>query len=352
MILDRYIVKHIILATAFVVLIVTGLSFLITLLGELKEISGDYHFYQAILYVLMRLPYTIYQFFPMLVLVGGMIGLSMLATHRELIVMRASGFSVLQVVRAVMLAALILVIFATFLGEYVAPRANFAADKRKDNLQNSGQAVATVTGVWVHEGNSFLHIDRVIGVDHLEGVSRYEFDNQHQLIAAYFAKKIDYENKTWQLHDLVKTTFSHDRTVSQVVKNGTWNLTLNPTLLNVGIIIPEEMSLRRLSRYSAHLIENHLQASDFQFEFWKRLFQPLTTFVMILLAIPFVFGSPRTVTMGLRILLGVMVGFAFYMLNALFGQLSVVFQIPPVMAALLPTVLFAVAGYVFLMRVT
>lgn len=351
MIINRYIAKHIVLATLFVILVVAGLSFFITLLGELKEIGiGDYGFKEALLYVVMRLPYTVYQFFPMLVLVGGMIGLSILATHRELIVMRASGFSVFQVVRAVFIAALVLVFFATLLGEWVAPHANFFADKRKDNLQNSGQVVATATGVWMHEGNNFLHIDRVIGLKHLEGVTRYEFNNQHQLLAAYFAKKLDYENKTWQLHDLVKTTFSEDHAVSESVPQGTWNLALNPALLNVGIILPEEMTLRTLWRYAEHLVENHSQASDFQFEFWKRLFQPFTTFVMILLAIPFVFGSPRSVTMGLRILLGVLVGFAFYMLNALFGQLSVVFQLPPFVAAILPTVLFGMVGYFCIVR--
>ncbi len=352
MILDRYIVKHIVFATAFVILVVAGLSFLITLLGELKDIgTGDYHFTQAVIYVFMRLPYMLYQFFPMLVLVGGMVGLSILASHRELIVMRASGFSVMQVVRAVLMAAVILILCATFFGEYVAPRANFMADKKKDSLQNSGQAVATASGVWVHEGNNFFHIDRVIGVDRLEGVTRYEFNDQHQLLASYFAKKIEYKNKTWELQNWVKTTFKNDRTISQMAPTGTWDLTISPTLLNVGIIEPEEMSLRRLWRYASHLIENHLQANDFQFEFWKRMFQPLTTIVMILLAIPFVFGSPRTVTMGLRVLLGVMIGFGFYMINALFGQLSVVFQISPVFAALLPTLVFATAGTFFLLRI-
>jgi lipopolysaccharide export system permease protein len=351
-ILNRYIAKSVMIATLLVVVVVVGLTFFISLLGELKDIGvGDYGFMQAVEHVMLGLPYNVYQLFPMLALVGSVMGLGILSSNRELIVMRASGVSLRQIVIAVTGAALILILIATVLGEYIAPQSKYLADKRKDSAQSFGQAVATTTGVWIHEGNNFLHIDKVYGLEHLEGVTRYEFNNTHQLIAAYHAKRIVYQQGKWQLSDEVKTMFGRDRTVSQSAKTGTWNLTLNPNLLNVGVISPEQMSLPNLIRYSRHLVENKSQASNFLFEFWKRLFQPLMTLIMILLAVPFVFGSPRSVTMGWRIVLGVIIGFIFYMLNALLGQLSVVFQISPMMSALLPVLLFAVVGYVLLLRI-
>ena len=83
---------------------------------------------------------------------------------------------------------------------------------------------------------------------------------------------------------------------------------------------------------------------------WKRIFQPLTTLVMILLAIPFVLGSSRSVTMGWRVLFGIVFGFTFYILNAFLGQFSVVFQLSPLLAAILPTVLFAVLGVILALK--
>jgi len=350
-IINRYIAKTLLIATFFVIVIVASLSFFISLLGELKDIgSGDYGFMQAMKYTLLSLPSTVYQFFPMLVLVGGMMGLGMLSANRELIVIRTSGFSIYKIMTAAMMAAFILILFSLFLGEYIGPHAKFIADKRKDGEQNSGQAVATASGVWMHEGNNFLHIDKVNGVEHLEGVTRYEFDANHKLLTAYYVQYLDYVHGRWLLHDVVKTVFTNDHTVSQKLPTDTWNLSLNPNLLNVGVVSPQEMSLPELLRYSRHLVANKSQASSFQFEFWKRVFQPLMTIVMIMLAIPFVFGSPRSVTMGLRILFGVIVGFTFYILNALFGQFSVVYQVSPFIAALLPTLLFAMVGYIFLLR--
>jgi lipopolysaccharide export system permease protein len=351
-ILYRYITKTIILASAAVILAVLGLSFIIGLLGELRDIgTGDYGFQEAVIHIILRMPHDLYQFFPMLVLLGGVLGLGILSSNHELIVMRASGMSVQKVIRAVLSAALILIVVATLIGEVVAPRAIYIADKRKDSVENGGQAVATASGVWLHDGNNFLHIDRVIGKNHLEGVKRYEFDDQHRLLAAYYVKKLDLQNGEWRLTDMVKTTFQNNNsTSSEQAASGTWNLKINPTLLNVGLVEPEELSLHKLASYSKHLVENGLQASRFQFEFWKRVFQPITTLVMILLAIPFVFGAPRSVTMGWRILFSVMIGFAFYLLNAFLGQFSIVFQISPFIAALFPTVLFALLGYVFMLR--
>lgn len=351
MILQRYIAKTIVLASAMVIFAVLGLSFFIELLTELRDIgTGDYGFQQALMHVLLKLPHDLYQFFPMLVLLGGVLGLGILSAHHELIVMRTSGVPISKIIRAVLLAAFILIILATLLGELIAPRAIFLGEKLKQSAENEGQAVATASGVWVHEGNNFLHIDRMIGRHHLEGVKRYEFDDKHHLLAAYYAKWLIFQEGQWKLRNLVKTTFLENETISQAIPEGEWNLKLNPNLLNVGMIEPEQLSLPKLLSYSKHLVKNGLQATRFQFEFWRRIFQPLTTLVMILLAVPFVFGAPRSVTMGWRILFGVLIGFVFYILNAFLGQFSIVYQISPIIAALFPTLLFASLGYFFMVR--
>lgn len=350
-ILHRYIAKVIMQASAMVIFAVLALSFIIDLLAELRDIgTGDYGLLQAVLHVILKIPHDLYQFFPMLVLLGGVLGLGILSSHRELIVMRASGVSIQRIVGAIISAAFVLIVIATIIGECIAPRALDLAIKYKENAENSGQAVATASGVWIHEGNNFLHIQRVMGHRHLEGVKRYEFDAEHRLLTAYFVKAMDFKQGQWQLTQMVKTTFGKDQTHSEQFATGTWDLALNPNLLNVGMVKPEQLSLLSLVKYVKHLVKNNLQANRFQFEFWKRTFQPLTTLVMILLAVPFVFAGPRSATMGWRILFGVIIGFSFYILNAFLGQFSVVFQVSPWIAALLPTVLFALIGYLFMLR--
>jgi lipopolysaccharide export system permease protein len=350
-ILHRYIARTVIAATGLVILVMMALTFLIDFLDEMKDVgTADYGFWQAFIHVLLEFPRSLYQFFPMLLLMGGVIGLGVLSSNQELVVMRTAGFSVLRIALSVMSAALVLIVAGTLIGEWYVPKAHHLAQVRKQSEQNGGQAVSTQSGVWIHEGNNFLQISRVIGLSHLESVTRYQFDAEHHLLAAYYVRSLDLVKGKWILHDAVKTTFADNKTKSERAVETTWDMALNPSLLNVGLIEPGELSLPALHSYSRHLLRNGLQASEFQWEFWKRVFQPLTTLVMILLAIPFVLGSSRSVTMGWRVLFGIVFGFSFYILNAFLGQFSVVFQFSPLLAAILPTVLFAVLGLLFALK--
>lgn len=350
--LHRYIAKTVILATLLVMVVILGLAFFINLLGELRDIGvGDYGLMQAALHALLELPYNIYAFFPMLVLLGGLLGLGMLASYQELIVMRISGFSIRHIMSAILSAAVILITMGMMIGELIAPRTHYLADLQKSTDQSGGQAVITAAGLWVHEGNSFVHIDRVMAHQHLEGVTRYEFDMHHRLLASYFAKTMDYSHGHWMCHDLVKTTFNLDHTKSERLSEARWDLTLHPNVLSIGLLEPEEMPLIKLSSFIHHLKKNGLQATEFEFSFWKRVLQPLTILVMLFLAIPFVFTAPRSINLGWQMVLGIVTGFVFYILDSLLGQLSIVYQLPPFFAALLPIFLFASIGLFLVHRI-
>ena len=344
-ILVRYLAKSVISATALTTVIVTALLFIMTLLGEFKNVGeGDFGFAAAIVFVLFRMPNELYQFSPMLILLGCIIALSILSSHRELAVMRASGFSMQRIIGSVVGAAFAIIISISLVGELTGPTLSHHAEVHKENLQNAGQSVVTAAGVWMHVDNNFIHINRVVGKALLEGVTRYQFDRDHRMQAAYYAKTMTQDDGRWLMHDAVKTSFKTNRTKSESFEELAWNLNFNSNLLNAGMVKPAEMTLPRLIKYSAYLEENGLQSSQYRFEFWSRLFTPLASLVMIFLAIPFVLSVFRQAALGLRLMAGVITGFAFFIVNAFLGQLCIVYQVPPFMAALIPIVIFAVIG--------
>lgn len=345
-ILERYIVKTIFLATCLSGLIMSVVLLLMTLLAEIKALGkGDYGISHAIFYVLLRLPNEIYQFSPMVILLGSIIGLSVLSTHRELVVMRAAGFSIRSISSSVLFAAFILTLIMSFMGELIGPDLSYKAAVRKENAINAGEAVVTARGVWSHIDNNFIHVERVVSRGLFEGITRYQFDDKHHLQEAYFAKTLSYQNHAWQMNDVVKTTFYYERTKSQTFLHAPWNLKLNTNLF-VGLVEPKEMSLSRLAKFAYYLKKNGLQASEYQYDFWQRIFQPIASLVMILLAIPFVLGTSQTETLGLRMIFGIMIGLVFYILNAFLGQLCIVYQIPTMFAALVPPLIFIFVGMV------
>ncbi len=109
------------------------------------------------------------------------------------------------------------------------------------------------------------------------------------------------------------------------------------------------MTLHELRQYMRAPGVHKQAARLYELAYLQRLIQPLTTVVMMVLAIPFIFGPLRSSTMGSKLLAGTGVGFGFYIINHSFGPLIQVYQWPPNVAAFVPTCLFALLG-VYLMR--
>src|SRR5204862_3449030 len=134
------------------------------LMVEAKSVGeGDYTLGQAFIFVLFRLPNELYHFSPLLVLLGSIMGLSILSSYRELAVMRTSGFSIRKIIFSVLSAALLLVLSISLIGEGIGPSLSYKAVMQKENAKNAGEAVVTASGSWLHIDNNFIHVQRIIG---------------------------------------------------------------------------------------------------------------------------------------------------------------------------------------------
>ncbi len=130
-----------------------------------------------------------------------------------------------------------------------------------------------------------------------------------------------------------------------------WDVAVKPQVLRISSIAPDEMTLHELNRYLREQKRSQQNVNNYKLAFLQRIIQPITTMVMMVLAIPFIFGPLRSSTMGSKLLVGAAVGFGFHILNRFFGPLSTVFQWPPELAALGPTLIFAILGFYLMRRV-
>ena len=105
-----------------------------------------------------------------------------------------------------------------------------------------------------------------------------------------------------------------------------------------------------LFTYARYLGEQDLNASRYWLAFWKKALMPLGTAVMVLVAISFIFGPLRSVTMGFRVFTGLMVGLLFKYMQDLLGPMSLVYGFNPMLAVLAPIAVNAVVGAVLMRR--
>ncbi|MGD9107725.1 MAG: LPS export ABC transporter permease LptG [Gammaproteobacteria bacterium] len=349
-ILQRHIGLTIIMATLLVLMVLVGLQVFISFINELSDIgAGNYNLWQVFQYVILTMPSYLYSFFPMASLLGCLTGLGYLASNSELIVMRASGMSILQITCSVLSAAIFLLIIATFLGEAIGPQASEFAKIKKEYAKTGIQTSASTHGLWLRKNSDFIYIQNILPNKKISNIYKYHFDQNGKLLSATYIKNGSYNKHTWQLHNIFVTQLNTNSATTTEYAKQTWNIRANLNLLRSSRIDLNSISIIKLYKLIRFRKANGLTTQQYSFTFWQRVFQPFATIVMILLSIPFIFGPLRTVTMGLRILAGICVGFTFYILNQFFGPLSLVYQIPPLLSAVFPSIIFlSIGGWLIL----
>ncbi|WXL24831.1 LPS export ABC transporter permease LptG [Ectopseudomonas mendocina] len=349
--LDRYIGIQVFVAILGVLGVIVGLALLFAFIDELGDIDDSYTLLDALWYVFLTAPRRLYEMLPMAALIGSLIGLGTLASNSELTIMRAAGVSIGRIVWAVMKPMLVLMLVGLLIGEYLAPYSENQAQASRALAQGGGEAQSAKHGLWHRQGREYIHINAVQPNGVLLGVTRYRFDENRRMESSSFARRAQFTDGAWQLQD-VQTTLLHERS-SEIVKapSERWEVALTPELLGTVVMAPDALSMTGLWGYIHYLADQGLNNSQYWLSFWTKVLQPLVTAALVLMAISFIFGPLRSVTLGQRVFTGVLVGFVFRIAQDLLGPSSLVFGFSPLFAVLIPAGVCAIAGLWMLRRV-
>lgn len=351
--LDRYIGKSILGSIFATLLTLVGLSAIIKFVEQFRSVGkGTYDIWQAVVFTGLTIPKDIETFFPMAALLGALMALGNLASRSELVVMQAAGFSRFKIGMAVMKTALPLVLLTMVIGEWGIPQTEqFARDMRARAL-SGGSMLSMKNGVWAKDGNNFVFVRRVTDDAKLNDIYIYTFDQHRNLTELKHANQASYseDESKWTLRQVNHSMISKDEITTSNRLSEKWETNLTPDKLGAVSLRPTSLSISGLYNYISFLRETGQDVSRFELTFWRKIFQPVSVGVMMLLALSFIFGSLRSVTAGARIVTGICFGFLFYVVNEIFGQMSVVYNMPAVFGALMPSLLFIVMIWWLLSR--
>lgn len=346
----RYISITLIRSILFVLLLLLGMDLFIQMANEMIQVSrhSNYGLMKAFQYVFYAMPNELYNFFPMAGLVGSLWGLGSLANHNELVVMEAIGMSRWQIIKAVLITILSLVIITTWVGETLGPLGLHQAEAIKIEAKSDGQVIHTTSGFWFRDDSDFIHVAHITPDFKLQTISRYHFDAHHQLKKIAYAKEGIYQQKKWQVTEVQETLLTPTHTEVLTKAATTWSLHLKPQVLKIAQEDPHAMTLRQLAELIDYKKHNYLHYQHEALIYWQRLCAPLAISVMMILAIPFIFGPLRKANLGLRMITGILIGFSFYTLNQFLGSFTLVYGFPPLLGAIFPTIGFALLSIVII----
>ena len=351
-IIDRYIGRHVLWSTFVALLVLLTLFTFFAFMDEVGDIGqGRYGTWQALQYTLLTTPKLAYQLFPVAALIGCTLGLGVLAGNSELTVLRAAGVSLARIVWSVMKVGLVIVLVSLLIGEGIAPLAEERAQTLRSVAKSDRLDLGGRNGLWARDGDSFVNVRHFLPGNRLGEIRIFTFDAAQQLTQLLHADTAVYRDGGWVLEGITRSRVGFEGVTAQHVDSAPWDTRLSPDLLNVVTVKPNTLSVLGLWTYVDYLHENGLDAAVYEQALWGKIVAPLVTGAMVFLAIPFVFGPLRSVSIGQRILVGTLVGIGFHLFNQLAGYVGLVVGLPPLVPALLPLLLALGAGYWLLRRI-
>jgi lipopolysaccharide export system permease protein len=337
-----------------ILMIMLGLLAMFSFFDLIQELNtlgrGNYGINQMLLFVLLSVPGHIYEVVPVAVLVGMMVSLGTLARYSELVVMRVSGLSILDIGLTLVKVGLVFTAVTFFVGELITPISEKMAQRMRIQATDSIVAQDFKSGLWVKDGKSFVNVENVLPDATLLNVHIYEFDENFRLRSISNAKKGSFEDERWGLSEVTQTKFNYAKKIeqnsvqTQFFNKANWRSLIRPELLNVLLVAPEKMSAWNLYSFINHLEINKQKTTRYEVALWSKMIYPLACIVMVILALPFGFLQQRSSGTSTKIFIGVLLGVIYQIMNRVFIHLGVLNDWPPLMSAITPTILFLIAG--------
>jgi lipopolysaccharide export system permease protein len=345
--LTGYLMRAILASTMLVLLVFLALAGLFEFIGQLESTQGNYGIPEALLFAALRLPQLSYEMLPMAALIGGLMGLGALANNSELVVMRTAGLSVLGLSGMVALSGLVLTIATGLVGEFIGPPLDYFARTMRDEARYEQEDRDLGSAAWVKDGDVVLHLERVNTEFEFGALYLFRFNDDHSLASVARAENagID-ENDNWLLENYRETSFQDDgvQVVESQLAVETFNV--DGELLGITLVKPVSLSARGLYSYIEYLERNGLKAERYETEFWSRISKTTAVMIMPILALAFVFGSLRSAGSGSRLMIGVLIGLAYFLASEMLANSGQVFNLNPAIVTWLPPLaLLIITGF-------
>ncbi len=348
-ILDWYLWKSTLQGLIVALLALVMLDVFFSFINELKSTNEQYTTFKAIIYLTYTLPTRFYEFFPTATLIGSLLGLGNLASNSEFTAMRAAGFSIRGIIFSVLKLGVLLVILAFIVGEWLVPASDLQARNYLATLKNKNVYLVSEAGLWIKQKDNMIHIGKVWSQEKLSDVTVYSMKaDRSGLDKILRVNSVIATEKGWQLDQLETTHFEEKRVNLEAIEQINNANFLDAKILKIAAMKPEQLSGKALRQIIKHQQANALKSDKYELAYWKRFSVPLSTLVMLILAMPFLFSAQRSSGTGQRVFIGIVVGIAFFLLNRVLNELGIVYGIPPIISAFLPLIIFLIISLLIL----
>lgn len=344
----KFVLTSLAVLTALVLILQT-----LDLLGESGDIlafpgNGEAQLWQ---YVSLRVPQLVARFLPFAVLLGALITFVTLNQNSEIIAMKSAGVSAHQILAPLIVASIGIALASFAFNERIVARstATLTAWQNADYgpiPKNRG----IVSNVWVRAGDDLIHAEQVSGRGAdvtLGDVTVYDRIGG-TLETIIEARSGRYERGGWKLEGVQR--FDVTRGVQSDLPSLTVARGVTPDRFTLAEVDADERSFIDLRSAIAELNAAGRPTEALEAGLWHKLSGPLSAVLMPLLAGVAAFGLARSGHLFIRAVIGMALGFAYFVADNFALAMGNIGAYPPTLAAWGPPILFLLIGEAVLIR--
>lgn len=308
---------------------------------------------QLLTYVSLRIPQLVSRFLPYSVLLATIITLMTLNQNSEVIAMKASGLSAHQVLAPLFLVAAFASVFTFVFNERVVARS--ASTLKAWQAVEYGpipRESAVKSNVWLQDGPNILFAKSVTGdgdAMRMTDVSWYRRDPTGMVTEIVRAPRATYAKPGWRFDQPVSFDVQSVRKTPpgspQVYAEN-----VEPVQVVIKNVDADGESLFQLSRSISAIREAGYRTNEIDGKWWHKLSGPLSAMLMPLLGAVAAFGLARSGQLFIRAVIGMALGFAYFVVDNAALAMGNFGGYPPFLAAWAPFVLFLLIGEMVLVR--
>ena len=308
---------------------------------------------QLLYYVSLRAPAIAARFLPFSVLLGTLITLATLNQNSEVIAMKGAGLSAHQILAPLMVVAMGIAIVSFVFNERIVARANAT--------QSAWEAVdygpvprdsGIKTNVWVRDGDDLVNAATVSGYGAATKLNNVDIFNRtgNSLVDIVRATKGHYDAKNggWILENARR--FDVAQGTSRALGTVRFGKEIRPDQFTLSKVDPDGLSFVELRAAISDLRDAGRPTATLEGSLWHKFSGPLSALLMPLLGSVAAFGLARSGKLFIRAVIGMALGFAYFVVDNAALAMGNFGGYPPLLAAWAPFLLFLLIGEAVLLR--
>jgi len=347
-VLSRYLLRQFF---AFFVPILAGfimLSVIVDLFDRLDIfLRYDATVSATIRYFLFKIPRMVSEITPAAVITAILLSTGLLARHCEITALRASGVSLTQFAMPLIGAALLISLIILVWNETVVPYCarQYQYVKNVEIRKRSVRGILSDREIWYHGQDGFYsigHVDKEQKA--IFGLAIYKLDEKFHLQSVVEVPAARWVEEGWEIEAAVEHRLAESGTAAATVALKDFVI---PESLDDFLEVrrePDELSFLLLRDWIASLTRKGIDASRYLVELHLKLALPFASLVLGLVGIPIGGRVRQHPSLAAIVGLGIVVGFAYWVVLALSNSLGLSGALPPIVAAWSANVLFALVG--------